>query len=165
MKKLFWNGVSVFGTLGAGLAFVVLAFALSIRFGLLAFINLAIITAAANIFKGFHFKPRPDNPEAYRPPNPITWSTCYRLADPRVAWRYFEFVDASSFPSIHSARSFNQALLFSIYVANPYLTPLFFLAAALIGLSRIVKRRHFLSDVTAGAILGLLTGTLTILLY
>ena len=143
MKKLFWDFVSLFGTFGAGLGFVALAFLFGPRFGLLAFANLALITAASNTYKVFHFKARPDNPQGYRPPNPIRYATVYKLLDPRVALAYFKFVDAGSFPSIHSARSFNQALLFAFAVREPWGYPLFLALALLIGYSRVGETAPF----------------------
>lgn len=163
MKKAFWNFVSLFGTLGAGLVFVALAFAFGLPFGLLVLANLALITIASNTYKVFHFKARPDNPEGYRPPNPISYATVWKLIDPRVAWAYFKFVDAGSFPSIHSARSFNQALLFAFALELPWAYPLLLAAAALVGYSRVVKRRHWPADVLGGAILGLACAALSYL--
>lgn len=170
MKMLFWNFVSLFGTMGAGLAFVLLAFWLDLDFGWLVAGNLVFITALSNTYKVYFFKPRPDNPEGHRPPNPLTWPTAWRLLNPKVAIAYFHYVDMGSFPSIHSARSFNQAALFAAYFASLSDCPggwwLGLLSgAALIAWSRVVKRRHFKTDISAGAVLGLACAGLSFCLW
>jgi membrane-associated phospholipid phosphatase len=168
MVKLFWEFVSFFGTLLAGLAAVALAFVLDTTFGCVVLGNLIVITALSNTYKVYRFKPRPDNPEGFRPPNPISGATVYRLLNPKVAIAYFHYVDMGSFPSIHSARSFNQAALFSWYLSAhmPSLPAVVWWAgllasAALIAWSRVVKLRHFKTDISAGAVLGLVCAALS----
>jgi undecaprenyl-diphosphatase len=59
----------------------------------------------------------------------------------------------ASFPSGHTTTSMAAAAVFSMLL--PRARPWFFLAAGMIGLSRIVLNSHYLSDVIAGALLGL----------
>jgi membrane-associated phospholipid phosphatase len=62
-----------------------------------------------------------------------------------------------AFPSGHSASAFAMAAALSFAVINKKY-PLFFLATAiLVGYSRIYLAQHFLDDVFAGAIIGLLS--------
>lgn len=161
MKKIFWEIISFWGTLLAGLLIILLAFFLDTGFGLVVFANMFIITLLANTWKVHHFKPRPDNPEGIRPIRPFDPRQLNFFLDPDLSIKYFHYVDAGSFPSIHSARSFNQALLFAAYFGasgscggSIHLILLGF--AALVAWSRVVKMRHFKTDIAAGAVLGLL---------
>jgi undecaprenyl-diphosphatase len=68
--------------------------------------------------------------------------------------------DKFSFPSGHTMTAFSVALVVSYFY--PSLEgPLFFLALS-IGVSRIVLGMHFLSDVLAGAVLGVALGCASI---
>jgi undecaprenyl-diphosphatase len=64
--------------------------------------------------------------------------------------------DQFSFPSGHTMNAFAASTLLAL--AFPFLTPLAALVAASIGLSRLVLRAHFPSDVLAGAVLGTIIG-------
>lgn len=157
MKKLFWELVSFWGTLFAGLLLVVLAFVLDTVFGFVVFFNLFFITLVSNTWKVYHFKARPDNPEKIRPEKPFNpLKEPLRLLKKDDAIAYFHYVDAGSFPSIHSARSFNQAFLYAAFFTGLHWYFLFLTFAALIAISRVVKLRHFKTDITAGGILGLI---------
>lgn len=65
-------------------------------------------------------------------------------------------IDASSFPSVHSARAVFTALVLSSFFANNYLTAIFIIVALLTCYSRILIKKHFLIDVIAGIILGII---------
>ena len=60
--------------------------------------------------------------------------------------------DEFSFPSGHTAAAFMMACLVSVFV--PQLTVFMYVWACLIGLSRVMLRVHFISDVLAGVALG-----------
>lgn len=64
--------------------------------------------------------------------------------------------DLLSFPSGHATTSFAVAGALSVFY--PRLAWLFYLLAALISLGRVVGNSHYLSDVLAGAALGLVVG-------
>ncbi len=162
MTKHFWNGISLGGTLGTGILAVGLAFFLDARFGWLVLIDLALITAVSNTYKVYRFKPRPDNPRGIRPERPFHPKEFWRFLSPKNVMDYFHYVDAGSFPSIHSARSFNQAALFAWYVDRADVAAALFLLAVLIAWSRVVKRRHFKTDITAGAVLGLAVAVISL---
>ncbi|HSS94791.1 MAG TPA: phosphatase PAP2 family protein [Candidatus Dormibacteraeota bacterium] len=65
----------------------------------------------------------------------------------------------ASFPSGHTASSFAAATALSAFYPNA--VPLVFTLATLIGASRVHLGHHFPSDVTAGALIGIGTGTFT----
>jgi undecaprenyl-diphosphatase len=64
--------------------------------------------------------------------------------------------DQFSFPSGHTMNACACGTVLGL--AFPVLSPLAAFLAASIGLSRVVQRAHFLSDVLAGALLGLVIG-------
>jgi membrane-associated phospholipid phosphatase len=61
-----------------------------------------------------------------------------------------------SFPSGHSVTSF--ALAYVLARTYPKASPLFYALATMVALSRVYLASHFLSDVVAGAAIGLLAG-------
>jgi undecaprenyl-diphosphatase len=63
-----------------------------------------------------------------------------------------------AFPSGHTFNAFGAATVAAWYA--PVLRAPLFLAAGLVGLSRIVRGSHFPTDVFAGAVLGVLVGSL-----
>jgi undecaprenyl-diphosphatase len=71
--------------------------------------------------------------------------------------------DEYSFPSGHTAAATVAAFLFSI--ALPVLTPLFFLFAVLIGISRIYLGVHYPSDVLMGFTLGVASFSLAAFIF
>lgn len=69
-----------------------------------------------------------------------------------------KFQERSSFPSGHSAAiSLFTTLVARIYMNTP-LTILFVGLTILVGLSRVFLKRHYVSDVIAGYIIGLMVG-------
>jgi undecaprenyl-diphosphatase len=64
--------------------------------------------------------------------------------------------DEFSFPSGHTMNAWAAGTVLSL--AFPVLAPCAGFVAASIGLSRVVLRMHFVSDVLAGAVLGLVIG-------
>lgn len=62
----------------------------------------------------------------------------------------------NSFPSGHSVTSF--ALAYVLSRTYPNASPLFYALATIVALSRVYLASHFLSDVVAGAAIGLLAG-------
>ncbi len=70
---------------------------------------------------------------------------------------FIERIDASSFPSLHSARIVFLAMLFSVHFANQYVTILCTAVAALVSYSRIYLKKHDWIDVLGGAVVGVAT--------
>jgi membrane-associated phospholipid phosphatase len=70
-----------------------------------------------------------------------------------------------SFPSGHSATAFAIVTVISNYVKKRHAWALCLLFAVAIGYSRIYLAHHFLIDVWAGGIIGVLSGTFSILWY
>ena len=66
---------------------------------------------------------------------------------------------SSSFPSGHTAGAFAAATVFAMEYRDRPLVPIIaYGSASLIGFSRITENKHWVSDVLAGAALGLLSG-------
>jgi membrane-associated phospholipid phosphatase len=66
---------------------------------------------------------------------------------------------SSSFPSGHTTGAFAAATVFAMeYSDRPLVRIIAYSSASLIGLSRITENKHWVSDVLAGAALGLLSG-------
>jgi membrane-associated phospholipid phosphatase len=65
----------------------------------------------------------------------------------------------SSFPSGHTTVAFAAATVFAMeYKDRPLVPVIAYTSASLIGISRITENKHWVSDVLAGAALGLLSG-------
>jgi len=62
-----------------------------------------------------------------------------------------------SFPSGHATQVFTLAAVISEYADDPWATAAAYGGAALVGLSRLEQRAHFVSDVVAGAAIGTLS--------
>jgi undecaprenyl-diphosphatase len=62
----------------------------------------------------------------------------------------------SSFPSVHAAVAF--AIATSIWLHNKKLGVRFIVLAFLVALGRVLSEVHFIHDVVAGALIGILTG-------
>ena len=73
------------------------------------------------------------------------WGGIYRNTDPH------------SFPSGHAARAFLIAVVGSA-LAPPWLATVLWIWAPLVSLARVAMGVHYLSDVIAGAILGIIVG-------
>ncbi len=69
-----------------------------------------------------------------------------------------------SFPSGHTSTSFAAFAIIMMYFPVFIWIPAFFFAS-LIGFSRIYLRVHFLSDVVAGALLGMLLGVVSTVVF
>jgi membrane-associated phospholipid phosphatase len=62
-----------------------------------------------------------------------------------------------AFPSGHTATAFAMAAILSFAAKNKYYSILYTAAAILVGYSRIYLAQHFIDDVLAGAVIGLLS--------
>ncbi len=80
------------------------------------------------------------------------WGSIYRNTDPH------------SFPSGHSARAVVLATLVA-GLGPPWLIPIIILWVPLLALARVAMGVHYLSDVLAGGVLGLLVGGFWLLIF
>ncbi len=103
-------------------------------FALKLLLGLIIMQILAIIIRSFYFKNRP-NPEKY--------------VD------FFGRIDASSFPSLHAARSSFLMMMLISFFSNNFLDSLLVLLGIVVPLTRIVLRKHDWIDVVSGFILGL----------
>ncbi|MBI1343868.1 MAG: phosphatase PAP2 family protein [Terrimonas sp.] len=70
-----------------------------------------------------------------------------------------------SFPSGHTAQAFTMALLIA-YISNKrYIALLFCFLALLLGYSRVYLAQHFVTDVLAGTLTGIVAAWLSVVLY
>jgi len=70
-----------------------------------------------------------------------------------------------SFPSGHTATIFCFAVLLSLLVRNRFATFSFLLIALMVGYSRIYLLQHFLIDVTAGALIGVVSAFMVMYIF
>jgi undecaprenyl-diphosphatase len=80
------------------------------------------------------------------------WGAIYRNTDPH------------SFPSGHAARSVMLATLITV-LGPPWSIPIIILWAPLVALARVAMGVHYISDVLAGGVLGLITGSTWLILF
>ncbi len=84
--------------------------------------------------------------------------TVTRRARPEGEWGgTYRRQDPHAFPSGHAARATLLAVLAS-WIGPPWLGPIMLLWAGAVAVSRVVLGVHYLSDVVAGALLGLACG-------
>jgi membrane-associated phospholipid phosphatase len=70
-----------------------------------------------------------------------------------------------SFPSGHTSTAFTMALLLCEIIKRKYWCVLLPLIAVFVGYSRVYLAQHFVTDVTAGMIIGMISAYLSLLLY
>ncbi|RYZ21488.1 MAG: phosphatase PAP2 family protein [Chitinophagaceae bacterium] len=76
-----------------------------------------------------------------------------------------ELHERYSFPSGHTSTAFTMALLLGALMRSKALAFLMPLAALAVGFSRIYLAQHFLTDVTAGMVIGLATSWMSLRYY
>ena len=137
LNNLYWEQITALA--GVVASVFILLFALALKqwnlFGKLLF-GLLFTTLVGILIRTFYFRRRPDKQEYHS---------------------YIERLDASSFPSWHTARIVFCALLFIYFFNNLYLTILFTFIAVSVMYSRMYLKRHDTYDVIAGVILGMIT--------
>lgn len=102
----------------------------------LAFIIIVIIRI-------IYFKTRPENMGQKKPKN------------------FIDYVDKSSFPSMHAANSFIMALIVGFNQNNLYVFIFFIIVAMLICVTRRYFNKHFTLDLVVGMLLGILVSLFT----
>jgi membrane-associated phospholipid phosphatase len=74
----------------------------------------------------------------------------------------FTKIDASSFPSMHSARSTVLAIVLTQAFPQPSVRALLALGVLAVVVTRVLLKRHFVSDVIGGVVVGAVVGWLTL---
>jgi hypothetical protein len=77
---------------------------------------------------------------------------------PRETSKTFERSGGGSFPSGHTTEAFAVASVIGSHYDAPWIKYVSYGSATLVGFARIHHQAHFLSDVTAGALIGTVTG-------
>jgi len=77
--------------------------------------------------------------------------------------RHFQaFGKGDSFPSGHATQAFALASVVAAHTDNAWLAGGAYGLASLVGLARVERREHYLSDVVAGALLGIAVGKIVV---
>jgi len=103
------------------------------------------IAGLAGVVLAIKFLIRRERPEG-------EWGGIYRNTDPH------------SFPSGHAARSFLIAVIASV-LAPPWFAAALWAWAPLVALARVAMGVHYLSDVAAGAVLGVIVALIGLQIY
>lgn len=135
LVKMFFEQITELGSITIILTLIFITYFFEKTLSIKLFIGIIIITIIAMIIKALFFKARPKKQKT----NTL-----------------IERLDASSFPSIHSARITFLTFLCVIYVDNIILKAFLIIIGILVAYSRIYLKKHYLSDVIAGIILGLI---------
>ena len=110
-----------------------------------AVVELAGISVLAAIVMGIKFFVRRKRPEG-------EWGSIYRITDPH------------SFPSGHAARAFLIAVV-ATALGPAWLAVLLWVWAPLVALARVAMGVHYVSDVVAGAIFGVVIAWIGLQIY
>ena len=88
-----------------------------------------------------------------------------RRERPEGEWgQIYRYTDPHSFPSGHAARAFLIATI-ATGLGPPWLAAVLWIWAPLVALSRVAMGVHYLSDITVGALLGMLLGSIALQIY
>lgn len=141
-KEEIWQDIKGLSGVPFFVIIIILAFLLqekALAYQLI--VGLALAYAVTVIIRLSYFKRRPDK-QGYH--------------------NLIEKIDASSFPSLHAMRAAVLATILSAFFESALLTPLFALAAVAVGVSRVMTKRHDISDVLAGLVLGAIVGGVSV---
>ena len=125
------------------LVFLFVRFRYSLLIGVLGVLSLVISLALKSLFK----MPRPGF---------VYWMDNYCQDVHYIPDFYVSVSQTSSFPSGHTLSAFSLYCFAALIIKKKAWGLLFFSIALLVGISRIVLTQHFLMDVYAGAICGVL---------
>ena len=111
------------------------------RIGLLGVESIVLSGAFTGALKFATHRPRPDSGERYN-----KWE----------ASSFFS-TDNLSFPSLHTSTAFSMAKVLAAEADNPYVTPVVYALASLVGLARMNDNEHWATDAFVGAAIGYFT--------
>jgi undecaprenyl-diphosphatase len=132
---IFFKQLTELGSLTIISAMIIFTFFLDTSLALKLLVGIAAATIISMIIKALFFRARPKKQSI----NTI-----------------IDRIDASSFPSVHSARITILVFLLAAYIADIWLTIFLMILGALVAYSRIYMKRHYYSDVIGGIVLGMI---------
>jgi len=139
--------ITRFGEIGVygvfALLFLLIRFRYTLLIALLGFVNLVLSLA----LKTYFACPRPGH---------VYWMKEYDGEISYIPGLDVNVGTTSSFPSGHTLSAFSLYFFVALLLKNKQWGLPLFIIALLVGISRIVLTQHFLSDVYAGAICGVL---------
>ncbi len=151
-----WDALMLFltdiglGTVVAGVMVALLFW--KVRFGLTGLVSLGLVGIFTNLGKKLLFA------ERARPFNYFYYDDFHRfIYTAELNYHY-------SFPSGHSMTIFAAMSLFAVLAGKQWAGLIFFLAALVIGFTRIYLLQHFFLDVYVGSILGVISTILALVL-
>jgi len=133
--KMFFEQITELGSLTIISILIIILYFFEKNLAIRLIIGIIIITIIAMIVKAIFFRARPKKQKIRT---------------------LIERIDASSFPSIHSARITFLTFWIAIYSSDIILKTILIITGILIAYSRIYLKKHYLSDVIAGIVLGLI---------
>jgi len=135
LVEIFFKQITELGSLTVIAVIIIFTYFLDVQLALKLFIGMLAATIISMIIKVLFFRPRPKKQKI----NTI-----------------IDRLDASSFPSVHSARITILMFLLIAYSGNLILRIFLAVIGLLVAYSRIYLKRHYYIDVIGGIILGVL---------
>ena len=134
--KTIFKDVTALGGPTLYLLTTIIAFFLNLnRLALLLILGFVISLLIVILVRSFYFKERPKK---------------------REHSNWLEKIDASAFPSLHSARIVLLSAIFIEFFSNNFITITLIITSLLVCYSRIYLKKHDWMDVGAGIVLGLI---------
>jgi len=135
-KEIAFKQITELGSFMAYIFFIPIFFILGYNdLALTLFISLVIVMTVANLIKYFYFKERPVK---------------------RQSRNLAEKLDAASFPSIHSMRTFSLVFWISMYFNDIILSSYLAIVGMIVIYSRVYLKTHYWKDVIFGILFSLI---------
>lgn len=129
IKEIDFIGSMIFSILS-----IILFLYINLKLGFVLLISFILIIISILLIRTIYFKQRPDKMQYNN---------------------YIEKIDASSFPSLHTARTFMISTFLILLSNNNNMLIIFLLIISILsGYSRIYKKKHDINDVIFGGLLG-----------
>ncbi len=145
MLKDFWHDITAFGSLAFSIVLILAVIALE-EYALAALLLLALALCYVIAFpiKILFFKRRP-NRQPYS--------------------SLLEKYEAASFPSVHSMRAVGLAIVLSVYLESILFAVLAGILVLGVLYTRVRLQKHYLADVFWGAVLGIIIGSVVMIVH